>query len=323
MKARKAVADVEAADGDSLHDLLGSSAAMASTASSLPPSRPQSQPPSARGSSRSGASAGAGGSFAVGGSVSDGDSDPGLRDDGAASPTLPLAELRETFRRQDWEKALAKAFSLTAFLEDVGLGTYEDLLRETGFDDYESMLAIEEDDLDAVGMITGHKRKMLRAVQDLNDKLAEAGVVAGDGRFGERKLTRPALTAKRKVRRRRWPRPDDDNSDAGSESTVGLGFRRVVVSEEVGVETEFPGDGLSFPEDGEIVRCHYQAFVRLGAACVVWRTNLLAVVPFCLTVTLPGCVGPTVFRWHRNRKQPQARRAAAVQAGVRPSVQRL
>ena len=98
---------------------------------------------------------------------------------GSLPPTVRTAPSVASLRSQP---KVPTNFNLTKFLADLGLADYEDLLRETGFDDYRSILAIEEEDMDAIGMITGHKRKLLRAVADLNDGAREAGSVMSDSR---------------------------------------------------------------------------------------------------------------------------------------------
>jgi hypothetical protein len=71
-------------------------------------------------------------------------------------------------------------FDLGAFLEEHGLGRFESALVDEGFEDAEALLEATSDDLDAVGMRTGHKRVMLRAQTALRDRLAQAGVPISD-----------------------------------------------------------------------------------------------------------------------------------------------
>lgn len=80
-------------------------------------------------------------------------------------------------------RALAQfrlAFDLGAFLEDHGLGRFEGPLIDEGFEDAEALLEASEEDLGAVGMRTGHKRVMLRALDALRESLRRAGVLLDD-----------------------------------------------------------------------------------------------------------------------------------------------
>lgn len=170
-------------------------------------------------------------------------------------------------------------FNLTKFLGDLGLADYEDLLRETGFDDYRSMLAIEEVDMDAIGMITGHKRKLIRAVAELNDEAREAGSMS-DSRFPRspdkqvrggppgdtldlRRDSKASAGSEnkpkvKKMKRRRRVK------DAAQPPPPSIEEKAASAPSEVIMETLFPGDGLNFPQDGEMARMHYVGKVGEG-----------------------------------------------------------
>ena len=51
------------------------------------------------------------------------------------------------------------------FLVDNDLGDYEDSLVDDGFDDMEALLAILEEDIDAIGFTIADKRKLMNAVE--------------------------------------------------------------------------------------------------------------------------------------------------------------
>ncbi len=181
-------------------------------------------------------------------------------------------------------------FVLSKFLRDIGLEDYEDLLRETGFDDYRSVLAIEEDDMDAIGMITGHKRKLLRAVADLNDAARETGTSADRAPRSPEKASpvrrdsksssagppdeEGALTTKKMKRRRRVKPPPPPPS---------LEEKAAAAPSEVIMEQLFPGDGLNFPQDGEIVRLHF-----IGKVCTVFAGFLLCARAYCILRVWPA-----------------------------------
>lgn len=81
-------------------------------------------------------------------------------------PCLPqeiAAKKMAEFRRQ-----LKEEFELDRFLRELNLQDYEDIMMEMGFEEFDHVLTIEEDDLDAIGMMARHKTKLLRAVKALN-----------------------------------------------------------------------------------------------------------------------------------------------------------
>ena len=51
------------------------------------------------------------------------------------------------------------------FLVDNDLGDYEDALVDDGLDDMEALLAILEEDIDAIGFTIADKRKLMNAVE--------------------------------------------------------------------------------------------------------------------------------------------------------------
>ena len=174
---------LDLSEGDSLTKLAGSKGAKVASPSPGPgearlshaSSRSQNSHRSIGGGSVGGSGTlGAGAASSVAGASSTGAGFGGL---GEASLSFSATA--------EWRKTLALRFNFSEFLAGLGLSEYEDLLRETGFDDHESLLAIEEDDMDAIGMMTGHKRKLIRAVAELNERLQEEGLLAGDSRFAK------------------------------------------------------------------------------------------------------------------------------------------
>ena len=198
-----------------------------------------------------------------------------------------------TGRSKDSHQTPTVNFNLSHFLADLGLAEYEDLLRETGFDDYRSILAIEEDDMDAIGMITGHKRKLLRAVTELNDQLQESGQLSmsTDSRFvksPDRSVARGGTASTDTLALRRDSKASAGGSGGEGETPAAVKKmkrrRRVkdkapppptieekaaAAPSEVIMESLFPGDGLNFPQDGEIARVHFVGKVRLCAPVTV------------------------------------------------------
>ena len=52
-----------------------------------------------------------------------------------------------------------------AFLEQNGLGQYREKFASNGFEDLEMFFVCTEDDLSQLGMLVGHRRKLLLAIQ--------------------------------------------------------------------------------------------------------------------------------------------------------------
>jgi hypothetical protein len=73
-------------------------------------------------------------------------------------------------------KALRERFQLDQFLEEHGLSRFEGGLREEGFEDAEALLSIEDEDLDTIGMKTGHRRLFYRALDALRSLFRSSGV---------------------------------------------------------------------------------------------------------------------------------------------------
>ncbi|KAA0146336.1 hypothetical protein FNF29_08109 [Cafeteria roenbergensis] len=78
--------------------------------------------------------------------------------------------------------AFRLSFDMGAFLEEHGLERFQEALEEEGFEDAEALLEATSDDLEAVGLRTGHRRVMARAVDALRERMHAAGVpIAADG----------------------------------------------------------------------------------------------------------------------------------------------
>ena len=75
-------------------------------------------------------------------------------------------------------------------------------MEEDGFDDMEALLGIESVDMDAIGMRTGHKRKLLRAIRELDRTPrydAGSAVGSGLGQEEESKRHRDSMAQKLKL----------------------------------------------------------------------------------------------------------------------------
>jgi hypothetical protein len=58
------------------------------------------------------------------------------------------------------------SFELSTALNRLGLGQYEERLRENGFEDWETVTAIAEADLIELGFTLGDRRNLQRAIRD-------------------------------------------------------------------------------------------------------------------------------------------------------------
>lgn len=185
--------------------------------------------------------------------------------------------------------------SLEGFLARHGLLQYKEVLVDDGFDDMEALLGIEAVDMDAIGMRTGHKRKLMRAIREIDrtprfdDDIGSTGgrpptgaerskkhrdsmanklkldlrrAGGGGGAPGSRRSTaRSSLSGSR--RRSLY---SDDRSAASHRSgrliphdDAGMSMASSKDEDdlEMQLETVFEGDGVAFPAEGQVVRCHY------------------------------------------------------------------
>ena len=148
------------------------------------------------------------------------------------------------------------------FLSDNDLGEYEDALVDDGFDDMEALLAILEEDIDAIGFTIADKRKLMNAVEKFRATADLECELSDDDSDLERRdedestlrwaamlkapRTRSVNSAERfRVQRVRGWLPEGDADLEGS-----------------AIETIFPGGGENFPQPGQIVRMHYKAWIK-------------------------------------------------------------
>eukprot|EP01084_Bolivina_argentea_P050133 92181_1 len=61
-------------------------------------------------------------------------------------------------------------FDVTKWLNNINLGKYSDILLESGFDDLQSVLDLTMDDLKEIGIVLGHRKKIMKAVVELRTK---------------------------------------------------------------------------------------------------------------------------------------------------------
>lgn len=149
------------------------------------------------------------------------------------------------------------------FLADNDLEDYEDALVDDGFDDMEAVLAILEEDIDAIGFTIADKRKLMNAVEkfrataDLEYELSEddSDLERRDEDEIDAEMGSDAEGAEDEIRRLRGEGSEYSVSEGGyPEGDAEL--------EGVTIETLFPGDGENFPQPGQIVRMHYKAFIK-------------------------------------------------------------
>jgi hypothetical protein len=118
------------------------------------------------------------------------------------------------------EKPTTNVFDVSTALAQLGLGQYEERLQENGFEDWETMTAITESDMDDMNFKLGHRRKLQRAIRESSDatqshKVHEGGELslpferpptAGHHLEGMPQSSQHAARATRQYRRH--PRPD-------------------------------------------------------------------------------------------------------------------
>lgn len=152
---------------------------------------------------------------------------------------------------------------LKDFLADNELEEYEEALIDDGFDDMEAVLAILEEDIDAIGFTIADKRKLMNAVEkfrataDLEFELSDddSDLERRDEDEIDEEIGSDAEDAEDEIRRLRGEGSEYSVSEGGyPEGEADL--------EGVTIETLFPGDGENFPQPGQIVRMHYKAFIK-------------------------------------------------------------
>lgn len=108
--------------------------------------------------------------------------------------------------------------SLETKLEQLGLAQYAEALAENGFENWETVLDITEDDLDELGFKLGHRRVLQREIASHREPPASPGdrrtpnaLQSGNENFSPSVLSEESstTTGKRPKRRYRWhPRAD-------------------------------------------------------------------------------------------------------------------
>jgi hypothetical protein len=118
------------------------------------------------------------------------------------------------------DKSTTDAFEFSTVLSRLGLGQYEERLRENGFEDWETVTAITETDMAELGFKRGDRRKLQQAIHEYNSTSAshrEYGtrrfplLSGGQSAVGEHSEATPRSLhqAARTTRPyRRHPRPD-------------------------------------------------------------------------------------------------------------------
>ena len=71
------------------------------------------------------------------------------------------------------------ASELSTALAQLGLGHYEERLRENGFEDWENATAITETDMEELGFKLGDRRKLQRAIREHNSTSSTTHVSMG------------------------------------------------------------------------------------------------------------------------------------------------
>lgn len=172
------------------------------------------------------------------------------------------------------------------FLSKHGLSAYAEDLIENGFEDMDSLVAIEEADMEEIGMKRGHQRKLrkqLMAAQGLTYRSDSArGSRLGSARTGDSERSgdpklyldlskkgigggkasdRSSARSHSQGGSRRGSTTSGRSSRSGSQSGV-VARRKIALEDEeeppdIPIETLFDGDNSGFPEEGQIVRVHY------------------------------------------------------------------
>jgi len=76
-------------------------------------------------------------------------------------------------------ESITGASELSTALAQLGLGQYEERLRENGFEDWENATAIKESDMEELGFKLGDRRKLQRAIREHNNTLKTTHVSMG------------------------------------------------------------------------------------------------------------------------------------------------
>jgi hypothetical protein len=103
---------------------------------------------------------------------------------------------------------------LQAKLENLGLAHYATILHENGFEDWDTVLDITEDDLDSLGFKRGHRRVLQKEIANARGTTASSPTGDASRYQSPSSGVRPVLTTqesfeKRTKRRYRWhPRAD-------------------------------------------------------------------------------------------------------------------
>jgi hypothetical protein len=119
------------------------------------------------------------------------------------------------------ETSTSDAFKLSAALARLGLAQYEERLRENGFENWETVTAITEDDMAELDFKRGDRRKLHRAIREYNSTNAfqggywnshfplSSGGPSSVGEHSEATTPSSQQQATRTIRSyRRHPRPD-------------------------------------------------------------------------------------------------------------------
>lgn len=140
---------------------------------------------------------------------------------------------------------------LRAFLSSIGLGQYHQRVVEAGFDKWETILDITEDDLEHLGVKRGHRRQLqqeiaftLRLGNDPGDErskaLSRSPAVVHSGQASQSSPNSPLP----KRQYTRHPRPDPDAPQRPPSAYV-LSFNAV--------RDELKDDSLSFADKSKVV----------------------------------------------------------------------
>lgn len=104
---------------------------------------------------------------------------------------------------------------LRAKLEQMGLGQYATILHKNGFDDWETVLDITEEDLDSLGFKRGHRRmlqKEIAAARGLPLMSPVEGSRYQSSASGVTVITTQESFEKKTKRRYRWHPRSDPNA---------------------------------------------------------------------------------------------------------------
>ncbi len=208
----------------------------------------------------------------------------GVGPDGQRVSTLEVDDSEEV-RRRAARRGARGAKAVAAFLKAYKLDMLLDLLLREGFDDMNALIAIQESDIDELGVKRRLRRPLFTAVleyrkrHDIVDPLEERTNSSDEdkeegklGRDGEEEPSLEPDEAERQsklLESKSAALEDDDDEDSDDEEDEGVESDHDSVKGDddipgVEIVSVFKGDGVHFPRKGQFALVHYVASLDNG-----------------------------------------------------------